>query len=338
MPVQFEGILAEHRAVRERAGLFDISHMGQIWVMGAGARATLQKLVTNDVGSLAPGRGMYALLCREDGGVVDDLYVYALEPDRFLVIANASRAAVDFEWIKARRGPGTDLVEQPQAAAVALQGPLAETIMSVISGEAVSLSKNGVGEFQVMDMECVIARTGYTGEDGFEIFAPAGHLMGIHDALLKKGAPMGLALCGLGARDTLRLEMGYRLYGQDLDEGHSPLDAGLEWAVKWDKGDFIGRGALRRQKEEGLRRRLIALRLADRGVPRHGSEMIAGGKTVGVLSSGTYSPSLSIGIGLGYADYELFPKSLETAPMAVRVHGRDIPAQMVPLPFYRKRK
>jgi aminomethyltransferase len=334
MPVQFSTVMAEHKAVRERAGVFDISHMGQVWVAGPAARAFLQKLVTNDVGALPPGRGVYALLCKPDGGVIDDLYIYCLETDRFLVIVNASRAAVDIKWMKENLSGDAMLIDQPQAAALALQGPSAAKIMGHFSADALALPKNGVAELTIEGNELVVARTGYTGEDGFEIFSPAGHLLQFYPSLLKRGSDYGLIPCGLGARDTLRLEMGYRLYGNDLDEHHSALEAGLGWAVKFGKGDFIGRDSLYNEKTKGSHRKFIGLRLADRGVPRHGCPIVLDGKGVGEVTSGTFSPSLNIGIAVGYVEAERFPAS--TARAAVRVHERDIPADVVVPPFYKK--
>jgi aminomethyltransferase len=189
MPVQFESVMAEHRAVRERAGVFDISHMGQVWITGAGARATLQQLVTNDVSTLATNRGLYALLCRDDGHVIDDLYIYCLDEERFLVIVNASRSSVDMAWMSERLGPETQIMEQPQAAALAVQGPAAAGRIGPLSKDALLLSKNGVAELSLLDMEIVVARTGYTGEDGFELFGPAGHLFPVYEFLMKEGNP-----------------------------------------------------------------------------------------------------------------------------------------------------
>jgi aminomethyltransferase len=337
MPVQFESVMAEHRAVRERAGIFDISHMGQLWVTGPSAQASLQKLVTNDVAALPAGRGLYALLCRDDGGVVDDLYVYCLQPDRYLVIVNASRAEVDTAWMRDRLEPGTDLSEQPQAAALAVQGPAAAGLVAGLSKEAVRLEKNGVAELPLLDMELVVARTGYTGEDGFELFGPAGHVFPIYEYLMKEGKSAGLVNCGLGARDTLRLEMGYRLYGHELDEDHSALEAGLGWAVKLSKPFFIGRDALLKEKESGSRRRLIGFRLSDRGVPREKFEIQFSGAPVGTVTSGTFSPSLGVGIGMGYVDNARTPKTAASAGgLSIQIHGRAVPAEMAALPFYRR--
>jgi aminomethyltransferase len=337
MPVQFESVMAEHRAVRERAGIFDISHMGQWWVTGAGARESLQKLLTNDIGALGPQRGLYALLCKEDGGVVDDLYVYCLDPQRYLLIVNASRAAVDEAWMRQRLGPDTALMEQPQAAALAVQGPAAAELVGKLSKEAVRLEKNGVAELSLLDMEIVVARTGYTGEDGFELFGPAGHLFPLYEVLMKEGKSVGLVNCGLGARDTLRLEMGYRLYGHELDEDHTALEAGLGWAVKLTKPLFIGRGALLKEKENGSRRRLIGLRLTDRGVPREKCEIRFGADSVGGVTSGTFSPTLGVGLALGYVDNTRVPPPIETTKLwSIQIHGRPVPAEISALPFYRK--
>lgn len=337
MPVQFESVMAEHRAVRERAGIFDISHMGQVWITGAGARASLQNLVTNDVSSLPARRGLYALLCRDDGHVIDDLYIYCLDDDRFLAIVNASRTAVDVAWMADRLGPETRLLEQPQAAALAVQGPAAAELIGGLSKDALLLPKNGVAELSLLDMEIVAARTGYTGEDGFELFGPAGHLFPIYEYFMKEGKSVGLANCGLGARDTLRLEMGYCLYGHELDEDHSALESGLGWAVKLTKPSFVGREALLKEKAAGSPRRLIGFRLKDRGVPREKCEIHLGGQPAGTVTSGTFSPSLGIGIGLAYVDAVLMPKGAETAsPLTVQIHGRGVPAEVAPPPFYRK--
>jgi aminomethyltransferase len=338
MPVQFEGILAEHKTVREKAGVFDISHMGQVWVRGAGAAEFLQNLVTNDVSKLAPGRGQYALMCREDGGVVDDLYIYMLEPGRYLVIVNASRVPVDLMWMRDHLKPGAEILEQPQAAAIAIQGPQAEAILKGFSAEAAALPRNGVGEFPLEGLESVVARTGYTGEDGFEVFGAAGHVVPFYASLLKAGAARGLKPCGLGARDTLRLEMGYRLYGQDLDERHSALESGLGWAVKLEKPAFVGKEHLQREKAKGSARRFVALKLRERGVPRHGHAISFQGRPAGEVTSGTYSPSLQAGIAVGYVETRTCPEAAGSEGFSVRIHDRDVPADAVKLPFYRKDK
>jgi aminomethyltransferase len=266
--------------------------------------------------------------------VVDDLYIYRLEKERFLVIVNASRAARDIQWLKEHATGDVMLVEQPQAAALALQGPAAAKIMSHLSADAVALPKNGVAEVSILNMPLVVARTGYTGEDGFEVFSPAGRLLPLYPTLLKRGADYGLIPCGLGARDTLRLEMGYRLYGNDLDEHHTALESGLGWAVKLSKDHFLGRDALWNEHQRGSLRRLIGLRLIERGVPRRGSPIVWAGQAVGEVTSGTFSPSLQTGIALGYVESARLPK--ETVEAAVRLYDRDIPARVVVPPFYKK--
>jgi aminomethyltransferase len=328
MPVQFAGILAEHRAVREKAGLFDISHMGQFWATGPGALAGLQALVTIDVAVLSDGEARYALLCRDDGGVVDDLYIYRLAGDQFLVIVNASRAERDWAHVTGRAAPGLVWRREPDPAALALQGPRAAGIMGKMIPAALRLKRNECVAEILNGTPVTVARTGYTGEDGFELFGPARGLASFYPELLK--AP-GVVAAGLGCRDTLRLEMGYRLYGNDLDEDHSALEAGLGWAVKWDKGDFTGRDALLRQKNAGLTRRFIGFRLREKGIPRHGHEILSPGKTEGRVTSGTFSPSLHVGLGMGYVDAAALNRTL-----AVRVHDRLIPLEISPLPFYRR--
>jgi aminomethyltransferase len=250
---------------------------------------------------------------------------------------NASRIEADLAWMEPRLCPETEIMEQPQPAALALQGPAASSIMEKIAPDAVQLARNDVAEFPIQDMELVVARTGYTGEDGFEVFGPAGHVFPFYQGLLKAGEAHGLALCGLGARDTLRLEMGYRLYGHDMDESHTALEAGLGWVVKFDKPDFIGREALLKEKAAGSARRLIGFRLKERGVPREGGLLSCEGREIGRVTSGTFSPSLQIGIGLGYVDSVLFPKGAEDAhPLSLTLHGRPVPAEIAAPPFYKK--
>jgi len=337
MPIQFQGILAEHRAVRTHAGLFDISHMGQIAVTGPDAESSLQMLVTADVHALPSGKGVYALLCRDDGGVVDDLYVYRLEAEQFLVIANASRAAADLAWLHEHAaGLNVLFLLQPEAAGLALQGPGAEAILRSVCPACSNLQRNGVASLSVLGSDAVVARTGYSGEDGFELFAPAANLAQAYPALLAEGASEGLVRCGLGARDTLRLEMGYRLYGNDLDESHTAIEAGLQWAVKFDKGAFIGRDALLREKEQGPRRRFIGFRLTESGVPRRGNPLYFGDVLIGEATSGTFSPSLQVGIGMGYVDAQAYPKGMEQQTgLRIEIHGRRAAAERAALPFFR---
>jgi aminomethyltransferase len=340
MPLQFQGILAEHRAVREKAGLFDISHMGQVWVTGRDAALFLQHLVTAEVDTLPIGMGAYALLCREDGGVIDDLFIYRLGQEKFLVIVNASRATVDVSWMRERAtsrfaNSEIKISHQTSVAGLALQGPIAAAILERTYPMAVNLPRHGV----LANVDLVIARTGYTGEDGFELFGPGEIFLPIYSTLLHEGTANGLMPCGLGARDTLRLEMGYRLYGNDLDEQHTALEAGLGWAVKLAKPDFVGRAALLREKAEGSRRRFVAFRLRESGVPRRGNTLHAGGQPIGDATSGTFSPSLQAGIGMGYVDAQAYPKKAEgEVPLTIGIHGRSVLAEPVRLPFYRPQR
>jgi aminomethyltransferase len=338
MPVQFAGILQEHAAVRERAGVFDISHMGQVWVTGKDALEFLQKLLSNDLSKITPGKGQYNLMCRDDGGVIDDLYVYFLAPERYLVIINASHIPVDLQWMRDHKVGNVSIEEQPNRAAIALQGPAAEKIISSFVPEVTALKRNGVGEFTLLGQKIVIARTGYTGEDGFEFFGPAAPLLEFYPKLIEAGKPFGLEPIGLGARDTLRLEMGYRLHGNDLDEQHTALEAGLNWAIKLDKKeDFSGKASLVREQQRGSKRKFIAFRVTGAGVARHGYPILAGGTPIGEVTSGTFSPSLKAGIGAGFVDARAFAAAQDKqSPLSVKIHTRDVSIELAQLPFYKK--
>lgn len=330
LPVQFQGVMAEHHAVRKAAGLFDISHMGQVWVSGEGAPAFLDQVTTLAASALPTGRGAYSLFLNKRGGVVDDLFVYRLEESRYFLVVNASRRSADMAWLEAHAPADVTLLEQPQGAALALQGPQAAELLGNWSRGAVALPRFGLGEFNLLGMDILVARTGYTGEDGFEFFGPAGHVVPLLGALLERGPSLGMALCGLGARDTLRLDMGYRLYGQDLDESHSALEAGLSWVVDFKKPSFIGREALLVERQRGPLRRLVGFQLAPgSGVPRHGYVLSWNGEPVGEITSGTFSPTLGYGIALGYVRSNAGPEGLWT----LALHGRSVPLQRTALPF-----
>lgn len=337
LPVQYDGILREHAAVRSECGMFDVSHMGQVWVRGKAARAFLQKINSNDIGRIGPGKAIYSHLPNEKGGVVDDVIVSCLAEDRFLVVVNAAAADKDFRWMsKHAKGAGVDLENaSDRYGMIALQGPRAAAVASSLDfSAAAALPRFGALETEVFGQPSVITRTGYTGEDGFEFIVPAEMISRLWENLLIKGRSLGLAPCGLGARDTLRLEAGLLLYGQDLDDDHTPFEAGYGWVVKLEKGDFIGRAALQKQKEEGLRRRLTGLRLKERGVPRPGCPVLQDGRKLGTLASGTFAPTLQAGIGVGYLDRpDLKPGTL----LQVELHGRAVPAEVVPTPFYRRK-
>ena len=321
MPVYYTSIVEEHLAVRRAAGIFDISHMGQITVSGAQATAFLNQVLTNDLCKLAPGWGQYTLLCNEQGGVIDDLYAYRLAEEVYLLIINAARTAVDVAWLQAQAaqfGAGNALHLTNAAhtyAAVAVQGPqVVQFIEACLPGASLSgarvdrvtaLQKNQVGGFPYHNNSVLVARTGYTGEDGFEIIGPDESLRRLWSEVLTCGQAHGLQPCGLGARDTLRTEMGYPLYGHELDEQITPIEAGLGFFVALDKAAFNGRAVLAAQKADGVKQKCIAFKMTGKSAPpRPGYAIWANQQPVGRVTSGTQSPSLGLGIGLGYVPPE----------------------------------
>lgn len=336
MPLQYTSIIEEHRAVRSAAGLFDVSHMGEIEVSGPGAQEALQRLLTNDVGRLTPGRALYTVMCTPEGGVVDDLLVYQLGEQRYMLVVNAANTASDLEWIQEHAGgPQVTIADRSlETALIALQGPRAQAILARVTDD-VDLDALRPFHF-VGGWEGMISRTGYTGEDGFEIFLSWDGAPAIWRGILAAGEAEGLVPAGLGARDTLRFEACLPLYGQELDRDTTPLEAGLDFVVKWDKGPFIGREALLRQREHGLRKKLVGLRLLEPGVARPGYPVLdERGETVGRVTSGTVAPTLEASLALAYV-----PPSL-AAPgqrLAVAIRGRAVAAQVVETPFYRRRR
>ncbi|HET6346385.1 MAG TPA: glycine cleavage system aminomethyltransferase GcvT, partial [Myxococcota bacterium] len=304
MPVQFTGLVAEHQAVRERVGLFDVSHMGELIVEGPEALTALQYVVTNDVSKLTDGKALYTVMCVEDGGIVDDLIVYREAADRYFLCVNASRRQADHEHIRKHltrfRCKLTDVSDD--WAQIAVQGPRADDVVAALTSHDVrSMAPFTWTDASVGGVEGVrVARTGYTGERGFELYCRSDGAEDLWLALEKAGGPHGLALCGLGARDTLRLEMKYPLYGNDIDLARNPLEAGLGWVVKLPKGEFVGSAALSDIKAKGPARKWVGFKMTERGIPRQGYPIWANGAEVGVVTSGTHSPSLSEGIGAGY--------------------------------------
>ncbi len=335
MPVQYAGILDEHEAVRTRVGLFDVSHMGEVVFRGPRALEALNRAFTNDLGKAADGQAQYGCLCRDSGGIVDDAVVYRRAAGDLLVCVNAANRAKDFEWLRAHAGGADVANESDEWAQLALQGPLAAQLLQRLT--KVNLSAMKTYRFapgEVAGISCLVARTGYTGEDGFELFCPAARGPALWDALLETGRPERIAPCGLGARDSLRLEMAYRLYGSDMDDGTTPLEAGLAWAVKLDKADFVGRDALVKQKEAGVPRKLVGFTLTDPGIPRHGYPVLQDGRKVGDVTSGTKSPSLGIPIGLAFVPTAL---AAEGSSFAVEIRGRAAAARVVKTPFYTRK-
>jgi len=341
MPLWYEGIIPEHRAVREAVGLFDVSHMGRILVEGPGAEAFLNYVLTSDISGLEMGRSRYSLMCNERGGIVDDVVVLRTAEDAFLLVVNAANRAKDMAWLRQHGTPYgvriTDLSDQ--VAMMALQGPRAEAVLAELTdADLRGLRWHSFTDAEVAGVRTLVARMGYTGEDGFELYVWGAtpeepeKALSVWEALLEAGSAFGIKPCGLGARDTLRLEAGYRLYGQDMDEQTTPYEAGLEFAVDLAKEDFLGKAALAEQAERGPGRKLACLRLLERGVPRAGFPVLdAGGREVGYTTSGTFSPLLKCGIAMAYLPPELAKPGAE---VLVAIRKRRARALVVEPPFY----
>ncbi len=335
MPMQYTGILEEHHAVRTSVGLFDVSHMGELRITGRRALEAVNTLVTADLRDTAVGQARYGLLCHPDGGIVDDLLIYKMGASDYLLCVNASNRAKDLAFIQAHLIDGATVADESDAwVQLAVQGPDATEILQPLS--VVDLDDIAYYHFeegQLAGVRCLISRTGYTGEDGFEIYIPTDQAEGVFDRILSTGKPMGMALCGLGARDTLRLEARMPLYGNDLTDATNPLEAGLGWAVKWDKPEpFIGRDALAAIKAQGVTRRLRGVKLRERGVPRAGYGLRVGGEEVGQLTSGTHSPTLGVGIGMGYVAVQ----HAEAPQVDVIIRDKAVPADLMKKPFYQR--
>lgn len=339
MPVQYKlGILKEHKAVREQVGLFDVCHMGEVSLRGAKAGAAVQKLVTGDTSKLDDGAALYTLMCLESGGIVDDCIVYRRADDDFLIILNAANRPKDLAWIR-EHAEGAEIVdESDDTGLIAVQGPHAVELVHSLSPAQL----NEVGRFrfevaEVAGVRCMVARTGYTGEDGFELACPAVDTERLWDALLEKGEAQGVQPIGLGARDTLRLEAKLSLYGNDIDESTTPYEACLGWAVKLDSGPFIGSEALAKQKAEGVTRKLVGFTLEGRGFARHGYSIVdrdrEGDQELGKVTSGTKGPTVDKAIGLGYVPTE-YAKS--GTHFTVDCRGKDISATVHKGPFYKR--
>ncbi len=337
LPVQYaEGVIAEHMAVRERAGLFDVSHMGEADVRGATALDTLQRLCTNDLSNMVDGQCKYAMLCDERGGVVDDILVYRYAADHYMVVLNASNREKDLAWMQAYRLEGTVITDTSELTGqMALQGPRAAEILSVMAPGQPLPQKNYsfLPEGTVAGVRCLISRTGYTGEDGFELYCAAGDAPKLWNAVLAAGEPFGLIPCGLGARDTLRLEASMPLYGHELSADITPIEAGLGFFVKMEKDDFIGKQALIDRGEPTRRR--MGLRITGRGIAREGCTVYVGGEEAGYVTSGTLVPFLGYAVAMAMLD--VADVQLGTQ-VEIDVRGRRIEAEAVKLPFYKRTK
>lgn len=336
MPVQYAGVIEEHRAVRTKAGLFDLSHMGELEVRGDGALAFLNHALTNDAAALEEGQAQYTLIPYTDGTLVDDAILYKL-PGRFLLVVNAGNREKDLEWLDHQKlgFPAAELMDRSdETALVAIQGPLsAEILQPLADADLSSLGAYRAVEARVCGVPALVARTGYTGEDGFELFVAPEDAAAVWRGLLEAGRPRGLAPVGLGARDTLRLEARMALYGHEITEHTNPIEAGLGWAVRLDKGDFVGREALEREKKLGPARRLVGFELLGRGVPRAEQPVYKDGEHVGFVTSGTHSPTLGRPIGLAYVPARLSKPDTE---LDIMIRDRPVRARVVKTPFYRR--
>lgn len=335
MPVQYSGVIAEHLAVRSHAGLFDVSHMGEIEIRGAEAVEISQRLTANDVSRMKISQAQYNLLLNENGGIVDDVLFYRLAADHFLVCVNAANTDKDFHWMREHSAGAVEITNaSARYAQLALQGPLAEKILQPLTPLRLGDMKAFTFAFgDVSSARCLVARTGYTGEDGFELYCDGGAAERLWNALLEAGGPQGLVPAGLGARDTLRLEKAYPLYGHELDDTTTPLEAGLEWVTKFSKPVFLGRERLLRQKSEGVTRKLVGLELLEPGIARSGYPLFKRDRPIGQVTSGTQSPTLRRSIALGYVPAE--ETDLGNV-IEVEIRGRKTRAKTVSLPFYRR--
>ncbi len=333
MPIQFAGVIQEHKCVREQVGLFDVSHMGEIDIRGKDARSLLQRLVTNDIETMQDGSILYTVMCYENGGVVDDLLVHRFAEDHYFLCVNAANTDKDFDWIRQTAKEYRVAVENlsAQTAQLAVQGPQSEALLQTLC----DLPLNEVRYYhfkkgKIHNYDCLISRTGYTGEDGFELYTEASGAADLAEAILEAGKPFQIQPIGLAARDTLRLEMGYALYGNDITQDTTPLEAGLGWVVKLKKGPFTGSEALSAQKQNGIAKKLVGVKLLERGVPRPHYKVLKEGKVVGELTSGSFSPSLNVGIGLCYVSKE---HSEVGSRLDIEIRNQNVPAEITKPPF-----
>lgn len=340
MPVHYTGVLDEYYAVRRQAGLFDVSHMGRINVRGRDALPFLQQVTTNDVAAIDVGRSQYSMVCNAEGGVKDDIFIYRTGPEEFLLCVNASNREKIMTWLMEQHDKVSgkhDIQDcSEEVAQMALQGPTSKSIlMELVDKEVEQLKPRGCFQTKVGNDSWLISRTGYSGELGYELYGPSHGALEMWSILMRGAATYGIKPAGLGARDLLRLDMGYFLYGNDLTEETTPLEAGAEWIVSFTKGEFIGRAMMIRQKEEGLLRKFIAFELLEKAIPRQGMKIYSGEQEAGQVTSGNLSPILQKGIGLGY----VLPAFAEMgASLLVEIRGRRVPASVVKLPFYKKPK
>mgnify|MGYP006288076661 FL=1 len=332
MPVEYTGIIEEHKAVRNKCGLFDVSHMGEILVSGEKAAQSLQKIITNDIYKLKDGKIIYTPICREDGGIIDDLLVYRLQENEYLLVVNASNIEKDFNWVKEHISDKSNIKDlSDDYAMLALQGPESKKILTQITDiDLNSLEYYTFRRAKAAGVEMIISRTGYTGELGYELYFNPSEAESVWNQLMEAGSDFGLKACGLGARDTLRLEKMYALYGNDIDENTNPFEAGLAWTVELDKEDFIGQEKLIEIKENCCRKKLTPFEIQNRGMARHGYEVYADGEKIGEVTSGSYSPTLEKSIGLAYLEEDYTEAGTE---IEIKVRKRMVKAEVVKGPF-----
>ena len=332
LPVQYSGVIAEHMAVRQACGLFDVSHMGELVLRGADALANVNRLMTNDFTGMYAGQARYSPMCYENGGVVDDLIVYKCTDTAYLIVVNAANKDKDAAWIAAHLTGACTMEDRSDSIAqLALQGPRAQAILRPLAGELPEKSYSAVLQGAVDGIPCLISRTGYTGEDGFELYCANADAPALWNALLEAGKDDGLIPCGLGARDTLRLEAAMPLYGHEMDDTVSPFETGLGWAVKMHKDDFIGKAALVGNEQPARRR--VGIEITGRGIAREHCDVYLNGKKIGVTTSGTHCPYLGKAVAMALID-----GPAEDGALTVDVRGRQIEAKFVPLPFYQRKK
>jgi aminomethyltransferase len=335
MPVQYAGIMEEHKTVRNAVGVFDVSHMGEFFAAGTQALPFLQNITVNDVSKLTPGKAQYSAMCYEDGGIVDDLLIYMLAENSYMIVVNASNIDKDWEWMKKHCPSDVSFENKSDGTALlAVQGPKSlQTMQKLTSANLASIPYYHFVQGNLAGIDMIISRTGYTGELGFEIYFDVQHGEKIWNAIFDAGKEFGIAPIGLGARDTLRLEMGYCLYGNDIDQTTNPIEGGLGWITKLAKGDFIAKPVLERTKAEGPKRKLVGMMLQDKAVPRHGYPLMVNGTSVGVVTSGTFSPMLGKGIAMGYVNAS---HAEIGSKIQIDVRGKFIDATIVTLPFLKK--
>lgn len=337
MPLQYDSIINEHHRVRKNAGLFDISHMGRFGISGNKASSFVQKIITNDISRLSDKQVLYTPVCNEQGGIIDDILVYKWHKEHFMFVGNCSNAAKDLLWMQKQGVNDRHIHIEDSTDAVsliALQGPLSQGILeTTLNLEVGSLKKFFFDDFLWEDIRITISRTGYTGEDGFEIFVEAGKVVKLWNLLIKENEPEGLKPVGLGARDTLRLEAAFLLYGNDMDETTTPLETTIDWTVKFEKDNFIGKKSLLEQKSKGIERKLVGFEMVDRGIPRHGYPVLKGNEIIGKVTSGTFSPSTNRNIGLCLIKSQYAATGGE---FQVQIRNNNYNARIVDIPFYKK--